>query len=408
MLASLPFQPINFQGEDPCSGGCGDMNFMQRVIDGDVFQFQVEANVCSDAEQLVENNSWADGFDDWVQLSDQYTTGTEGLISTGGSDTIQQGGFTPGVSYYVVVEMTSFDGGELDISIGATSGSVQTITGSGTQAFWITASSSTLRIESIEGIFVMGSISIYEAVTSEDIEVTILNLNNEIVADTGMTVVVFENYVTISIDWANLGLNLGYEITPLEYGCYKISVEHCIDEELISNVFNYSETDTCSVLLSACMDGENALGLYFGSMSLSVRLDGVLGYASFDYNRVRYRNTLGRVTNYFARGVKQEELRLEFVPAYLLDFIGALPAFNNFYINGVEYSVESDSITPNYDNDSPTAGSVTIEVAKRTQILNMAKCTAEEVSCGPPPNCWAWTTFEPIAWVDGNCIGLVN
>jgi hypothetical protein len=419
MITPIPYQPINFEPLTPCqdSGGCVEVeescggtanSYQVRVYPTDQFQFQFDISNCADAEQLLANNNFASDLDDWIQLGDGLNV-IDGILVASGNDTIQQNGLiTIGVEYLIQIDVLELTGGDITIGIGSSSANNFTITEAGQYQFYLIGGGSNFKMEFFCDTAQVAFVNLFEAPTVNSFEVLVIDGTGATVAATNVSNHNVSNGIaTVSFVWSEL--TMGYPYTePLADGCYRLRVVETCDEgdELTSNLFCIgSHSGICLIEFRACMDSDAAFGLAFGNFAPSVRIQAVKGYGKHGWDRLLHRNSAGRTTNYFAFGEKTEEVRTERLPEFLLDFLGTLPAYNNVYIDGVEYYVAQDSIDPLYETDEPFLGTLVMEVRKRAQNLKAVKCTAVERSCSPPPNCWIWNGLEgEILWNDNQCV----
>jgi hypothetical protein len=424
MISPIPYQPINFEPLTGCQSGCDDSaldngcggsspnGYQTKVYPTDSFQFQFNISICDDAAQLLLNNDFATNLDNWTDLSGNVTA-ISGAAVFGGDDTLQQSiSLTLNKEYFIQIEVTSVIDGDLIVSLGANINSNFSITESGVHQIYLTASSASNFKLIYEGSgCTIGFVNLFEAPDENSFEVEVLDGSNLVVAVTGP-----ENHnvsggiATVSFTWNQLSLGYAYS-EPLPDGCYTLRVaEICEEAEtMTSNTFCVgSHAGTCLLQFRACMDSTEAFGLNFTDFAPTVRVEAIKGFGKHQWDRVIHKNSAGRRTNYFSFGDKIEEVRTERLPEYLLDFFGTLPAYNNLYIEGVQYQVFQDSVDPLYENDDPNFGSLILEVVKREQKLKQVKCVAAEKSCTPTPSCWDWNVNPPIEWLDDECIELNN
>ena len=425
MLTPIPYQPINFIPVSACeSGDCGAQdeqagcvggstvnNYTQIALAADQLQFQFNITICDDAPQLLDNNGFTSGLNDWTTLSDNVTVVDNNAIF-GGNDTLAQAGvLTYNLEYFIQIVVTEILDGDLIVSLGALSNSNYTITEAGTYEIYLTASSTNFSLVYEGTGCTVAFVNLYANVTDSDFVVEILDADGVVVAETtSANQNVQGNIAQVNLTWGDI-LTLDSDLLP--FGVYTLNVVqdcgYATQLSMESNAFDYSNHDgKCTIKLSGCNDSRYAFGMDFNDFAPSVRVLGNIGWASWASDRLLYRNSLGRTTNYFSFGEKIEEVRVERLPAYLLEFIASLSWYNNFYVKGVQYNVTQNSVEPIYTDEQPNVGSLVLEVSKRAQNLKQVKCVAPEKSCEPTPNCWDWNLGGTIDWLDSECILLNN
>ena len=164
------------------------------------------------------------------------------------------------------------------------------------------------------------------------------------------------------------------------------NIEACIiSDELLcdftSNMFKLGDySSDCTLLINAC-NNEDGMGFVFDGSGFSpqVRLNAKLKEPKYSNERLSYTDSIGKKFNYYFKGRKGKYLCVDLEPEYILDYLWTLFGYDNFYIDGVAYTVDDDEFSPTYVLDN--VGSVRFLVSKQTQDIKNTNCSDTENNC---------------------------
>lgn len=335
----------------------------------------------------------------------------DGIVQITGTPTsgIVQAGLSPNTTYIVEVNVLELsDQGQAAIQLGFSDQTTAIISETGVQQFIITtAASPYISIIAIDG----GSVSVeyikvYEWFAPADIVVEIIPYGDTTaVATLGAdSKYISVDSLTVSIDWDEILV----DAVVIEAGVYYIKVTDC-DGSITSQPINLRTSHPCTFALRACMDND-ALGFDFTAFSPFVRLEA--SFSQPEYNnpdRLRFIDTRDRATNAYSVIAKIKMFETEYLPEYVLDFLGTLSAYSTLWLGNQQYSVENPSMKPDSSDDFPSWGKAEIELRMVNYPLRAVRCASEVKDCSPPPNCWQWNDESNIDWNDPiECILLNN
>lgn len=163
---------------------------------------------------------------------------------------------------------------------------------------------------------------------------------------------------------------ISVEIAEQDYVC-----------NMTSNMFKIADySNDCTLLLNAC-NNEDGMGFVFDGSGFSpqVRLNAKLKEPKYSNERLSYTDSLGKKINYYFKGRKGKYLCVDLEPEYILDYLWTLFGYDNFYIDGVAYTVDDDEFSPTYVLDN--VGSVRFLVSKKQQDVKNVSCSSQENNC---------------------------
>ena len=150
---------------------------------------------------------------------------------------------------------------------------------------------------------------------------------------------------------------------------------------MTSNMFKTADySNDCTLLLNAC-NNEDGMGFVFDGSGFSpqVRLNAKLKEPKYSNERLSYTDSIGKKFNYYFKGRKGKYLCVDLEPEYILDYLWTLFGYDNFYIDGVAYTVDDDEFSPTYVLDN--VGSVRFLVSKKQQDVKNVSCSSQENNC---------------------------
>ncbi len=258
MATWIPNQPVFFGDTNTCDGD--EITINQIVDNTDVTQFQFELEPCISAPQLVPDPNFGD-TDNYV-LSENWSIADNQLCLTGTPEVGASAGtgtggvtflsiFTADKYYQVTIIVDSISvGGEVDVKIGAKT--IGTITSTGTHTFYgfadtpfgvfdyplfLVAMTTDTNI-CISSLTALEILTIFKFPIYDGNGVNVAEFGYVDGGVDGFTFV--DNTVTVSIDWAELGLS---------NGCYYICL---LDPCENTNGQNYPpDIDNCEITGSA-------------------------------------------------------------------------------------------------------------------------------------------------------------
>jgi len=186
------------------------------------------------------------------------------------------------------------------------------------------------------------------------------------------------NFGIVATDTSGLVLDFrndtGSDGVKLGYVRIAINPPSVISEETTfsSNSFDFKEVQLCSKFIYA-LNNQDAYGLKFQSSFYlpKVRLKGNVRADSFNTDVEDRVDTNGTKHIDFFEQRKSENLQLQNIPEYLIDWLSLFRGFSSVFIDGVEYVINSDlDIEWNRFCD---LGKVQIEIGEKTQEVISTK-----------------------------------
>lgn len=252
--------------------------------------------------------------------------GTDSMVfSPGGAFISQNDVFHDLInSYCIVVTVSSFISGSMDVYFGSTF--VGTITSAGTHVFTGTPTVSTS--------LTIGSLSSFSATITSACPC---------------------------------------DVDPADYIC-----------NFISNNFSLGDyiNNGCTHLINAC-NNENGLGFNFNNSGFSprIRLESKLKNAKYPSERLVEMDSAGDKNVYFFTGRKAKYFCVDLQEEYVHDFLQLLRGFDNWFIDGTKYFVEDDEYTIEYSADSDDIGKSKFLVSTRIQNVKNNNCSSTINDC---------------------------
>lgn len=210
------------------------------------------------------------------------------------------------------------------------------------------------------------------------------------------------------------GLTIDFEdasSNPIVVDYFRMDISNTSNLDLIdttwnSNVFDFKETQPCTILLSA-VNNEDAFGLRFESSFFvpKARMKGNLRAKNYDSEREEHIDSLNRKIIDYAEQRKTSSIRVKDVPEYLVDWLSLFYLFNKIYVDSEEYVAEEE-IDLGWNRFCDTAR-VEIEVGEVRQDLTNTN-TKGLLAVSDINNILVrvFDEEEPIIFIDGDQIAL--
>lgn len=141
-----------------------------------------------------------------------------------------------------------------------------------------------------------------------------------------------------------------------------------------SHAFKIGENE-CTHLLNLSND-DDGMGFVFTGANFApqVRVESVLKNSVPEFIKENYHDNLGKKQNYYGEYRKHLILHIDYIPAWLFDFISLCFIADHFFIDGEEYFIEGDTLETSYPENVcfTNMTSVRMEVSKKTQLFRNA------------------------------------
>lgn len=153
-------------------------------------------------------------------------------------------------------------------------------------------------------------------------------------------------------------------------------------EVITSNTIKVSEAFNCTTLALRLCNDSDGLGFGFANTGFSplMRIPASLNRSNYPMERLGYDNSLGRKYTYYGRRRKALELGFD-GKEFMHDFASLFGLADHFYIDDVEYYVEDDEYPTISWSDGDDIGGVTINVSKKTQLVENRRLNSASVGC---------------------------
>lgn len=376
-LKALPYQPVNFYGSFMYGCTCDPLDPPTLVGPEDGLSWMVQANACADAEQLIVQD-----------FTDPDWKGTGGFILFPGSAccstnnagrTLTNSAFVPtvGDTYELRFTFSSIQG-NIIVRFG---GWEQVYNLPGTYAVPLTATTTqTLEftLETDLSLMCVEGVGILEGNTT--IEITFRDVDG-----TELQVITFAanpEYFTFNADM--LLVQLPGSALSFEPTCFVIEMDDCDGVTLTSQQFKMLDSTVCTILLSACNDGEP---------TYRVRVDGKLVKPRWEYEESAERHSNGRWSRNYIDMQRRMELRIGEQGEALHPFLAKLKLFRHFYVEQEEFYIPGEPYEPLYEDVFDGTGGTIYDIFPKQELNRAVICGPEESDgCPPPPNYWVQGT----------------
>lgn len=138
-----------------------------------------------------------------------------------------------------------------------------------------------------------------------------------------------------------------------------------------SHAFKIGENE-CTHLINLSNDADG-LGFVFEGSNFApqARVESVIMNSVPEFIKESYHDNLGKKGNFYGEYRKHLLLHIDYVPAWLFDFICTAFIADHFFVDGEEYFIEGDTIETNYPENVCFANmtSVKMEISKKTQLV---------------------------------------
>ena len=418
-LSYIPNQPVYFSEYGSETSECCGRDFIQLANQRDNFSVQLDIGKCSDTELLTNPNftDGSDGLDGWTDVSatgpftpdfPPFVQEDSTLVLYPGA-AIAQGGFTDG-NYYLVRVNVLNDNALVYVN-GGLGGTQVVFSGAGLhEGIVLMGGGGNLNV-GVTSIYNQGAVvsyvQAYLSTGASDYTTEVFTVGDNPSTATPVHTVTGQ---ALTVESSVLALNFIWDSFDIDDGCYFISIKYdCGDGDvyLVSNGFNIKENHACTKQIFACL-GQDAFGFDNSRFFPSLRMECLFEKNRYPNTRNTYRDTAGKTTVYHADIEKVKELTTDYLPEYLQDWMGTLPAYANIEIDGQSWTIDEDIVDPEPLPDQPSLASIDLELKRNNTPLIKALCY-ETITCTPPPpNCIIWNDGEDIDWNDGECIEWNN
>lgn len=140
------------------------------------------------------------------------------------------------------------------------------------------------------------------------------------------------------------------------------------DQYRIADILTQSPNKTKLVQL---LNNDDGLGFVWQGSNFfpTIRVESKRLNRKYDYQKEINFNDRGLKEVAFGEVRTMTYFRIEHLPNYILDFLALVPIIDKFYINEVEWYVESESYEPNYDDSLDNFGSAEFIISKPEQLV---------------------------------------
>lgn len=343
------------------------------------------------------------GIEDWD--TQEIAVVQNGIVEISGpnSNISQLGTLSANTAYLFEVNVTNVDGGGF-LSTGTETFFIQE---TGIHQIVLTTGATPYVVLYTSGTSIsVQYIRAYEWFAPSDFTVEVIPYGETIATVTipSSNISVSAQFLTISTQW----IQLLVDDNPIPENLYYIKITDACEDTIFSQPFDLRTSHPCTHLITACMDF-NAFGFDFSNFTPSTRI--VFEYSDLKWpnEREELNDTRGRNNKYWGQVEEIQYMKTDYIPKYLMRFLGLLPIFNTVYLDREKHSVNNDTIESEPVEFYPTWGRVELEMKLVDYPLIMAKCGPSTKTCTPPPpNCMSWMDGEDIDWMDEECIQWMN
>jgi hypothetical protein len=226
--------------------------------------------------------------------------------------------------------------------------------------------------------------------SSTPIQLASVGTHNLVITATGVNPL-------LGLSFESFGTNATFQIDSIE-----VSLANNADyvPQILSNPLNLQQVHECTLMVNACNDSD-AFGFKFEGVVFvpRIRLKARLGLAKYPFERISEHFTNGKKSTQFFEGRKDKVLRIEGVHEYAHDFLRLAAGWDHFYIEGMEYFVESDEYEVRWNRFCPQ-GIVELQVSEKTQLMRNTRIGVEEKDCGVSGSGGFTVDIVPVKGVD--------